>query len=125
MAMAAQITNSIVALLVLSLITKGYYACTLEDIHVGGETTRKFVGGKPEWKLTVSNLCECKQSNIKLQCKGFQTTEPVDRNILNLQGETCLFLNGNPLIEGSPVTFYYAWETPFILFPLSSNITCS
>ncbi|KAK3211820.1 hypothetical protein Dsin_016526 [Dipteronia sinensis] len=73
MAMAAQITNSIVALLVLSLITKGYDAnnCTLNETHVGGTRTGKIVGGKWEWKVEVSNHCKCKQSNIRLECQEF------------------------------------------------------
>ncbi|TXG62201.1 hypothetical protein EZV62_013564 [Acer yangbiense] len=119
--MAAQITNSIVALLVLSLITKGYCTnnCTLNDIHVCGTRTWKYVGGKPEWKVELSNHCKCKQSNIRLECKGFQTTEPVSINILNHQGDTCLFLNGNPLERTIPITLYYASDTPFLLKPVS------
>ncbi|KAL5786019.1 hypothetical protein ACOSQ2_008411 [Xanthoceras sorbifolium] len=126
MAAAALITDSfvVVALLVLIslLITKGYCACTLNDIHVGGARTGNMVGGKPEWKVTVSNGCKCRQYNIELACKGFQTTEPVDISILNKQGDTCLFLSGNPLEGTNSITFYYSWDTPFTLIPVSSDI---
>ncbi|PQQ03776.1 uncharacterized protein Pyn_15689 [Prunus yedoensis var. nudiflora] len=76
------IAKSFVLVLLLSLISKGFCACTLNNINIGTTRRGREIGGKPEWNVVVTNNCACAQTSIVLSCKGFQTTEPVDPAIL-------------------------------------------
>jgi len=96
----------------------------LNNINIATTRSGRTILGKPEWNVVVTNNCNCAQSQIKLQCKGFQTTEIVSRSILSIQEDTCLLINGNPLKGFGSVSFSYAWDPPFLLMPLTSHTTC-
>lgn len=83
------------------------------------------IQGKPEYKVTVTNDCICSQSELELQCTGFQSLEGIDPAVLRIDGDKCLLNNGVPLHGSESITFKYAWDTKFNLVPLSSQINCS
>lgn len=101
----------------------GYSKCSLEDIHVTQTITGLTVKGKQELNVTIANECSCAQSNLKLDCRGFQSRKPVDPSILKVSGNVCLVNGGKPILEGA-VEFSYAWDTPFSFDPISSLISC-
>ncbi|ESW18468.1 hypothetical protein PHAVU_006G043500 [Phaseolus vulgaris] len=105
--------------------SQGYSKCSLEDIHVSQAITGLTVKGKPELSVTVANWCSCAQSNVKLDCKGFQSVKSIDPSILKVSGHVCLVNSGNPILEEGVVEFSYAWDTPFSLLPISSDISCA
>ncbi|QCE05551.1 TPD1 protein homolog 1A-like [Vigna unguiculata] len=110
------------SIIFLFLIIKGSCDCSLNNINIGTARTGREIGGQPEWNVTVINNCSCQQSEIKLSCKGFQSSESIDPSILSMEGDNCLLISGNPLKGFDTVNFSYAWDLPFIMFPLSSVI---
>ncbi|MBA0727465.1 hypothetical protein Golax_000449, partial [Gossypium laxum] len=85
----------------------------------------KTVENKPEWKATVKNDCICTQSDLKLNCNGFQTVEEVESSVMSKSGGECLINNGGPVIYSSNLSFIYAWDTSFPFKPISSQVICS
>ncbi|GKV03231.1 hypothetical protein SLE2022_034900 [Rubroshorea leprosula] len=120
--MPAPIKPFVAILLLLSLVSKGFGECSLNDINVGTVRSGREVEGKPQWDVTVVNNCKCPQSQIKFACKGFKTVEPINPLILAKQGDECLLINGKTLPGFATVKFSYAWDPPFVLFPSGSAI---
>ncbi|KAI4351415.1 hypothetical protein L6164_005784 [Bauhinia variegata] len=122
--MATTIIKFITAAFFLSFfIIQGYSdECSLSKINIGTERSGREIEGKPEWNVSVINNCVCAQSQIKLSCQGFQTTETVDPSILSMEGDNCILINGNPLQASASVHFSYAWDPPFLLLPIHSVI---
>ncbi|XP_014512919.1 uncharacterized protein LOC106771452 [Vigna radiata var. radiata] len=104
------------------LIIKGSCECSLNNINIGTARSGRVIGGQPEWNVTVINNCSCQQSQIKLSCKGFQSSESIDPSILSKEGDNCILISGNPMKGFDTVNFSYAWDPPFFLFPSSSVI---
>ncbi|XP_017438385.1 protein TAPETUM DETERMINANT 1 [Vigna angularis] len=115
----------LISILILSFVMKGSSYCNLNNINIESTRSGRTILGKPEWNVVVKNNCNCTQSQIRLSCRGFQTTEIVSRSILAVEGDSCLLINGNPLKGFATVSFSYAWDPPFILMPLTSHTTCS
>ncbi|CAL0324936.1 unnamed protein product [Lupinus luteus] len=123
--MAVTIKNISIFLFFLGLISQGYCEeCSLKDLSVNTSKTGVAIQGKPEWLVTVTNNCQCGQSQVILNCRGYKTVEPVDPNILTYSGtDYCLINYGKPIYK-QPITFKYAWDTAFSMSPNSSQITC-
>ncbi|KAK7393088.1 hypothetical protein VNO78_21540 [Psophocarpus tetragonolobus] len=115
----------IISILFLNLIMKGSCYCNLNNINIGTTRSGRQIQGKPEWNVVVKNNCNCTQSQIRLNCKGFQTLENVSPSILSVQGDICLLINGNPLNPFTTVSFSYVWDLPFAFIPSTSHTTCS
>ncbi|XVF35628.1 hypothetical protein REPUB_Repub18cG0162500 [Reevesia pubescens] len=107
------------------ILNVGFCLCSVNDITVGSVRTGKEIQGKPEWKVTITNNCKCNQHQLRLACKGFQSTETVDPNILLKQSDNCLLLKGNALKGFSSVSFAYAWDPTFLLSPSGSIVDSS
>jgi len=101
----------------------GYGKCSLRDIVVNQAKTGHILGGKPEWTVSITNECACPQSNVQLNCKGFQTAEIVQPSLLKILGDICLLNAGQP-IQKDAIIFNYAWDTQFSLNPISSQVSC-
>ncbi|CAL0324932.1 unnamed protein product [Lupinus luteus] len=128
--MAATIKNIRIFLFFLCLISQGnsffscLNSCSLTDLYVNTSKTGVTIQGKSEWLVTVTNNCQCSQSQGILNCPGYKTVEPVDPNILTYSGtDYCLINYGKPIYK-QPITFKYAWDTTFSMSPNSSQITC-
>ncbi|GMI89281.1 hypothetical protein like AT4G32090 [Hibiscus trionum] len=117
----ASSSNVIAAILTLCLVSQGF-CCSLEDIVIGTVRTGAEIQGKPEWKVTVTNNCKCAQHELRVTCQGFQTAETVDPSVFEQQGDKCLVNQGNALNGFASVSFSYAWDPPFIMFPSSSVV---
>lgn len=87
--------------------------------------TGNTVEGKREWKVMVSNNCECTQMDVKLDCNGFETSKAIDPSILSQSGVVCVFNDGQPIAPESQLNFTYAWDTSFPFTPVSSQIARS
>ncbi|KAG4982922.1 hypothetical protein AAZX31_10G108500 [Glycine max] len=111
-------------ILFLTLIVKGSCECSINNINIGTTRSGRVIQGQPEWNVVVINNCTCTQSQIRLSCKGFKTSESVSPSILSIEGDSCLLINGNPLNSFATVRFSYAWDPPFLLLPTSSSISC-
>ncbi|CAJ1967852.1 unnamed protein product [Sphenostylis stenocarpa] len=109
-------------ILFLTLVIQGSCDCSLNNINIGTTRSGREVQGQPEWNVTVINNCFCQQSQIKLSCKGFQSSESIDPAILSMEGDGCLLISGNPMKGFDSVNFSYAWDPPFLMFPSSSVI---
>ncbi|GMI89276.1 hypothetical protein like AT4G32090 [Hibiscus trionum] len=114
--------KAFVDVLVLGLVSQGFSLCSLNDIVVGNVRTGNEIQGKAEWKVTITNNCKCSQHELKLACKGFQSVETVDPSIFEQQGDDCLVIQGNALNGFASVSFTYAWDPPFFMFPSSSVV---
>ncbi|KAM7277029.1 hypothetical protein ACFE04_018895 [Oxalis oulophora] len=113
------------ATLLLSMfITTGQAQCTLNDFTIGTVRTNQLVQGKSEWNVTVINTCDCGVQQIWLNCKGFQTVEPIDPKTLSKQGDRCLLIDGDLLPSQTSVSFAYAWDPPFLLSPAETTSVC-
>ncbi|ESW17437.1 hypothetical protein PHAVU_007G239600 [Phaseolus vulgaris] len=114
--------TSIFFLTLIIIIIKGSCDCSLNNINIGTSRSGREIGGQPEWNVSVINNCSCQQSEIKLSCKGFQSSESIDPSILSMEGDSCLLISGNPMKGFDTVNFSYAWDPPFLMFPSSSVI---
>ena len=101
----------------------GMCQCESNDVKINEAPTGKTVGGKPEWKVTLSTDCFCVQTNVKLSCAGFQTVENLDPSIVTKDGDTCNLIN--PVNSDQPTVFTYAWDTSFGFKLISSGVACS
>ncbi|XP_057423199.1 protein TAPETUM DETERMINANT 1-like [Lotus japonicus] len=122
--MALSTFKCLISILFLTLlVTKGSCeVCNLNNITIGTIRTGRVIQGKSEWKVIVVNNCSCAQSHIRLSCQGFQSVENVSPSIFSKSGDSCLLINGNLLKAKGTITFTYAWDPPFLMFPLSSII---
>ncbi|KAG7026828.1 Protein TAPETUM DETERMINANT 1, partial [Cucurbita argyrosperma subsp. argyrosperma] len=113
------------ALLFVSLLYKGNCQCVSNDIAISQKMTGFQIHGMTEWNVTISNNCLCSQSEVKLDCKGFQTTKSIDPSILAVTDTECLVNNGLPIFKSNPVIFTYAQDPKFDFKLISSQIACS
>ncbi|XP_045799018.1 uncharacterized protein LOC123893139 [Trifolium pratense] len=111
--------------LFLALIFQANGECSLSDIKIMHYTTHDGAHGMPVWKLNITNNCVCTQSQVKLNCTGFQTYLEDDPAILNAHENECLVKKGEPIHSYESLIFRYAWEPKFQFHPISSQIQCS
>ncbi|KAJ4959178.1 hypothetical protein NE237_026289 [Protea cynaroides] len=88
--MAATMRSFFYALLILNLLGKGLCHCTSQSIKVSQNGTGKEVKGKAEYKVTVTNTCQCTQTSVTLSSgpDSFSTVEAIDSSILTVNGNT-------------------------------------
>lgn len=55
-----------------------------------------------------------------INCKGFQSSMPIDPTVLKKQGDNCLLFNGHALSGGDGNQFAYAWDSAFNFYAVSS-----
>lgn len=99
--------------------------CSYDDLIVTQSTTGRQVESQIEWEVKIENNCTCTQLDVKLDCEGFQTAEPIDSSVLAKSGDECLLNNGLPVYGHSIANFTYAWNTSFPFKAISSQIACS
>jgi hypothetical protein len=99
--------------------------CSLSDIKIRHYITHDYAHGMPVWKLNITNNCVCTQSQVKLNCTGFQTYFEDDPAILNAHENECLVKKGAPIHSHESLIFRYAWEPKFTFHPISSKSQCS
>ncbi|XP_062182103.1 uncharacterized protein LOC133886406 [Phragmites australis] len=88
------------------------------------------VGGYRVYAVAVENRCICSQGEVKLACRGFNSSVHVDpAGVLRPDGdgELCTLNGSRPIAMGLEyaVKFYYAWSSQFSFKPVSSTIACS
>ncbi|KAL8243170.1 hypothetical protein R6Q59_009428 [Mikania micrantha] len=115
----------LLAILLSSLLFKGFCQCELKDITIGTERTSRQIQGKQEWNVSFINTCKCSQKALVVSCDGFQTVEKVDPNVFEpTANNNCTVNGGRPIAPFSTVSFLYAWDPPFIFVPVSSQVVC-
>ncbi|KAH1131644.1 hypothetical protein J1N35_003022 [Gossypium stocksii] len=67
--------------LIKTMASSRFCVCSLNDIIVGTVRTGVEVQGMAEWKVTITNNCNCAQHKLTPSCEGFQSRETVDPNI--------------------------------------------
>ncbi|KAJ4752122.1 tapetum determinant 1 [Rhynchospora pubera] len=103
----------------------GTQPCRPSDIVITQSRTNKVVEGKPEYAVSIRNVCKCAQSKVFVQCYGLSSVESVDsRAIRAVDGERCMLGGGRPISKGTPLKFKYAWMTPQDFPVISSTIHC-
>ncbi|WJX17366.1 hypothetical protein P8452_07295 [Trifolium repens] len=103
----------------LLLVIKGSCNCPLSSLQIVQRLEGQ-VQGKSRWVVSVTNHCNCPQSQILLSCRGFQTVEGINPTILAKQGDNCLLFNGHTLNLTDIDQFEYAWDPSFPFVPISS-----
>ncbi|CAN0899347.1 Protein TAPETUM DETERMINANT 1 [Linum grandiflorum] len=113
------------AIVLLLLATKGYCDCDLNSLTIGTTRSGNTRQGEPEWKVQVINNCGCPISNLILTCKGFASAEPVNPSLFRqINGTNCIVNSGNAIPPKASISFFYAWNSPTILFPASLTGHC-
>ncbi|CAK8540787.1 unnamed protein product [Lathyrus sativus] len=113
----ASIFNIISLILCFALAFQAYgQPCSLSDIRVSESKT-----SATRYNVSVTNQCSCSQSQIKFNCDGFKSSQPVDPAIFS---EDCLLIQGAPLRFSSVATFTYVSDSRFLFIPISSQISC-
>ncbi|KAK7354483.1 hypothetical protein VNO80_19947 [Phaseolus coccineus] len=108
----------------LSLISQGFGQCFSTDIITSQKRTGVTLQGKTEWIVTITNKCSCPVKNVVLNCKEFQSIEPINSSILSIQGDLCLVNAGQPIYKDS-IQFKYARDTIFLFNTKSFELFCS
>ncbi|XP_029122582.1 protein TAPETUM DETERMINANT 1-like [Elaeis guineensis] len=114
-------------LAILLSITNGAYgaSCGVSDIAVSQARTGSLVEGQPEYEVTVSNKCNCAQSNVFVNCFGLNSVEPVDPQAIKpVDANRCIINEGKPIAGGAQIKFTYAWKTPQDFPVVSSQALC-
>ncbi|CAJ1976496.1 unnamed protein product [Sphenostylis stenocarpa] len=115
------------SLAIFLVIARGAYGeCTLRNLQVRQYGTGKSLKGYHEYSVSIFNKCNelCVQSNVKLNCSGFQTVEKVEPSILRVSGDVCDLNNALPITSDATVNFRYAWSNSFHFNPIFSDIHC-
>ncbi|RHN40836.1 hypothetical protein MtrunA17_Chr8g0359521 [Medicago truncatula] len=99
--------------------------CTLSDISIKHYETHDFAHGMPVWRVSITNNCGCPQSQVKLNCTGFQSYIGIDQALLAVSDTECLVKQGAPIPAAQSVFFRYAWLPKFKFEPISSKIGCT
>ncbi|CAL4979204.1 unnamed protein product [Urochloa decumbens] len=100
--------------------------CSLSSIVVSQSDAHDWAHGKPVYAVTVRNTCVCPQSDVTVDCAGYDTTfEPDVAKFKVIGGGLCLINSGAPVVQGQDVTFRYAWSKKFEFQPISSTVECS
>ncbi|KAK7354482.1 hypothetical protein VNO80_19946 [Phaseolus coccineus] len=120
--------NSIIKILsiiyVLSLISQGFGQCYPADIITSQKRTGVKVQGKTEWIVTITNKCSCPVKNLFLNCRKFQSIEPINPSILSIQSDLCLVNAGQPIYKDI-IQFKYATDRIFLFYTKSFELFCS
>jgi hypothetical protein len=95
----------------------------LSSLQISQSKTGVLIQGKPQWRVTIVNHCNCVQSQITFSCGGFQTAESIDPLILKKQGNTCLLFNGHGLAYNNKDAFTYSWDAPFNFATISTVVS--
>ncbi|CAO2146481.1 unnamed protein product [Urochloa humidicola] len=99
--------------------------CSLSRIMVSQSRTGDWAHGKPVYEVRVLNTCGCPQSDVKVDCAGYDTTFFPDQTKFKvLGGGLCLINDEAPVVQGQDVTFNYAWSKQFEFHPVSSTVMC-
>ena len=108
------------------MMMTGYGKCLPSDISISQSRSGVTMKGKPEWSVSVTSKCACAQTNVILNCTGFQSVEYVDPLVLTVStsGDFCLLTPGQPLNKDGVVRFKYAWDHQFSLNPTSTQSSC-
>ncbi|RZC64746.1 hypothetical protein C5167_008435 [Papaver somniferum] len=132
--MASASTKSLItiAIVVLSLIGKGFVAAkvddcyyTAADIKISQKPTGAIIKGLPEYEVTFYNSCRCTHTNVLLDCHGFASVEDIGDDLRPRSDGTCLLTDGSGPIRGySTIKVKYAWKTPSTITPLLSQVDC-
>lgn len=103
--------------------------CSLKDMSVEQTKVDKNVknGGRPLWNVTITNNCYCSQSNVRIACAGFRTSDVtvIDPSIAKIAKGKGLLNNGEPIYPYSSMGFTYASSAPLQFKLLSSQVACS
>ncbi|XP_027364604.1 uncharacterized protein At1g05835-like [Abrus precatorius] len=101
--------------------------CALSNLDVNQYNTGRQEKGYSIFFVSIINKCPqlCVQSNVKLNCTGFQTAKSISPTILSVSGDVCLVKSGQPITPDAAVNFQYAWSNEFPLNPISSDVHCA
>ncbi|KAL4650830.1 hypothetical protein ACB092_01G115600 [Castanea dentata] len=121
----AMVTKYFIAILIISLISKGYCQCPFQHISIQQSETGVVMQEKPVWNVAINNNNRCTISSLKLDCAGFRTVKSVDPSILSVSGAVCLVNGGAPISGFSKLNFTYSWAPPFPFKPLDCLISCT
>ncbi|KAM4122711.1 hypothetical protein ACB094_01G103900 [Castanea mollissima] len=121
----AMVTKYFIAIIIISLISKGYCQCPFQHISIQQSETGVAMQEKPVWNVAINNNNRCTISSLKLDCAGFRTVKSVDPSILSVSGAVCLVNGGTPISGFSKLNFTYSWAPPFPFKPLDCLISCS
>ncbi|WCJ17957.1 hypothetical protein M5689_000341 [Euphorbia peplus] len=109
-----------------ALFIQGNGQCgMLEDFVITQSTKEGSIENKTQWFVNVTNNCLCTKTDISFDCNGFQTSLPIDPQVLSINNGACLYNNGGPLHGFNSFTFSYAWDPQFQFKVIGGNVQCS
>ncbi|XP_010546542.1 PREDICTED: uncharacterized protein LOC104818610 [Tarenaya hassleriana] len=108
-------------LLLLLCMVSGGRGCTYSGIQIGTERTGREIEGEVEWKVTVTNTCDCLQKHVTLSCKGFSPVKRAEPWLMLQRGDSCLLVKGEALPAKASAQFTYAGQ-PYIFRPIGSMV---
>ncbi|XP_031491177.1 TPD1 protein homolog 1-like [Nymphaea colorata] len=118
--------NLFLASLLLAILLRATAQCPEGKLDIAVVETGRTVAGKREWKVTVTNICFCTQSNLVLNCPDFSTAEAIDYAVFRqVDHGHCLVRGGEPIHGDETVTFKYAADRQTRFSYSSSTISCS
>ncbi|MED6178261.1 hypothetical protein PIB30_105862, partial [Stylosanthes scabra] len=100
----------------------GHCQCTKSNLSVKQVKNGLWSHGKPQWKVTITNNCDCSLKNVFLNCRDLGTTADLgttEPSILTLQGNQCI-INSRQPFKGS-LMFTYAIDNPFPFTPIHAE----
>ncbi|KAF3786300.1 hypothetical protein EJ110_NYTH22905 [Nymphaea thermarum] len=115
-----------VMFIVLMVVMAATAQCPEGKLDIAVVETGRTVAGKREWKVTVTNICFCTQSDLVLNCPDFSAAELIDHAVFRqVDHGLCLVRGGAPIYGEENVTFKYAADRQTRFSYSSSTISCS
>ncbi|KAL1221144.1 hypothetical protein V5N11_016210 [Cardamine amara subsp. amara] len=110
-----------------TFVVQGYGKCNIQK-NVGITQELAWTGGhnvsdrSSTWQTVITNKCPCMLGMIKLSCRGFKSSAPVDSSKMKKSGDECLINGGHPLLPLQGFTFYHTGKMQFNFTILSATI---
>ncbi|KAG6522287.1 uncharacterized protein LOC122054122 [Zingiber officinale] len=104
--------------------------CDVSSIRVRQTNRGRRRGGAtmdPVFEVEVENGCCCAVSRVVLVSEGFASSVPVDPRLFRREegGGGYLVADGREIPSSGSLTFRYAWDRAFFMYPASLESNCS
>lgn len=81
-------------------------------------------GTPQEWRVLLLNATPCILSNIKLECKDFQSRIAIDPKLILKQGDVCIVKSGHSINPQDSLHFVYSWDEKFPFKVANESLAC-
>ncbi|KAL8498751.1 hypothetical protein ACS0TY_021903 [Phlomoides rotata] len=117
-------TTFLCFLVLLCFVTNGISTqCSLSTLTINQTLIQQ--NPLPEWRVNITNTCDCTVYQLKFACPNFDPRDKFDPSILSkIDKDLCLINNGSPIFARE--FFNFTYPSPRVGFALFDyTLACS